>query len=391
MLRHCYVLFGFFLTLLSSGFVLANQPASGGKFDLNANAALHYWRAAACLPSLTEKEQDRLGQDAVTVPLDDWAKKVVADSDTALREMHYGAGLRDCAWGVSIQDGVFAQLNEMRGVRLLAGVACLRSRLRFEAGQTASALDDIVDTLIMGRHASQGSSIIALLVNFATEARATVVLAAYLPKLDPATLKALDARLNKLPAPQTLADALLKFELPGGLEWFIRQVKTKKNRAELLSFLQEIDPKESPAKLEEFLKESGDSVDGVLRFAEEAGAAYPAWAGKINLPRDQFEAEYAKFAKSTRAANPVLKLLFPELQKCRQSVGRFEALVAMRKAAIDIQLNGPDVVKQHPDPCGHGPLQYVAVDGGYELRSQLLVLEKPFALRVGQPKERPTR
>jgi hypothetical protein len=53
------------------------------------------------------------------------------------------------------------------------------------------------------------------------------------------------------------------------------------------------------------------------------------------------------------------------------------------ETALDIQLNGPDALKNHVDPVVGGPFELVAHEGGFELRSKFRA-EKPWALVVGQ-------
>jgi hypothetical protein len=57
---------------------------------------------------------------------------------------------------------------------------------------------------------------------------------------------------------------------------------------------------------------------------------------------------------------------------------------ALLAAAIAVQLEGRDALKNHPDPVGGGAFEYVAFEGGFELHSKLKVQDKPVALTVGR-------
>ena len=135
------------LLLLSVGPAAAGAPGPG------ANAALKYWQAFATLPTLTKAEQTKLNAECVTMPLDAQARALVTRAEYALRMMHQGAALRRCDWGIGWEEeGVGLLLPQGNGARVLSSLACLRARLRFEAGQNAEALDDVVATMTMGRH-----------------------------------------------------------------------------------------------------------------------------------------------------------------------------------------------------------------------------------------------
>ena len=82
---------------------------------------------------------------------------------------------------------------------MLSALACLRARLRFEEGQSAAAVDDIVAAMTLGRHVSLDSTFIAILVGYSIEHRLIETLARYLPKLKPGMIKDLKPRLDALP------------------------------------------------------------------------------------------------------------------------------------------------------------------------------------------------
>ena len=65
---------------------------------------------------------------------------------------------------MSYEDGVFALLPHCPAARVLASLACLRARQRFEAGQTAEAIDDLLSAMTLGRHISVDGSLIAVRV-----------------------------------------------------------------------------------------------------------------------------------------------------------------------------------------------------------------------------------
>src|SRR5262245_27589636 len=134
--------------VLASLALAANAPAQT-KPDLNANAALKYWRGFASLPKLDKEEQEKIIHEAATMPLTPHVKEVVKWSEASLHEMYNGAAVPDCAWCLTFEDGISALLAECPAARPLEGTACLRARLRFEDGKPGEALDDVFAALTL--------------------------------------------------------------------------------------------------------------------------------------------------------------------------------------------------------------------------------------------------
>ena len=57
---------------------------------------------------------------------------------------------------------------------------------------------------------------------------------------------------------------------------------------------------------------------------------------------------------------------------------------ALLSAALAVRLDGPDALKNNPDPVEGGPFNYAPFDGGFELSSNLKTTDdKPVKLTVG--------
>jgi hypothetical protein len=355
--------------------------------DLNANAALKYWRAFASLPRLDEKEQEKLP----TMPLDARAKEIVASGEAALHELHNGAAVRDCAWGLTSKDGIAARIPECQATRQLAALARLRIRLRAEEGRFSEALDDAAATLTLARHIALDGTIVGVLVGIAIEATVMEALAPDLPRFPAPDLKAFARRLGQLPAGGSVAAALREGEEKGFLDWFVARVKERPGRDQLLELLERIQADERVPNVKEqartFLASCGGTAQGVLEKAEAARPFYAEWSKKMDLPPAKFEEEWAKEQKALET-NPVLKVLAPALGKCRQAEARREAKRALLAAALAVVADGPAALTAHPDPFGQGPFEMTRFDGGFELRSHLTSEGKPIALTVGRRTEK---
>jgi hypothetical protein len=373
--------------------VLAANASAQPKPDLNANAALKYWRGFASLPKLDKEEQEKIIQEAATMPLTPRVKEMVQGSEGALHELYNGAAVPDCAWGLTFEDGISALFAECPAARLLAGLACLRARLRFEAGNHAEALADVSAALTLARHVTKGESLIHVHIGLAMESTATDVLATYVPRLDAATLKSLPARLDKLPARGVLAEAMRREEKEF-LGWFQKKVQGLKDRDKLVEFLDYCQggagATDQFAKGKATLEACGGTAEGVLKRSEEVRPFYATFALKMELPPDELEQAF-EAEKKRMDQNPLFAVLIADPVNGRQAEARWEARRAMLKAAVAVQLDGKEALKAHPDPFGDGPFALEAFDGGFELRSKLKFTARkctlpPPTLTVGKRK-----
>jgi hypothetical protein len=368
--------------------ILAPLASSrGGPSDgPESNAALKYWQGFSTLPRFTENEQTKI-HDYLTAPVDDRARQIVAQADYSLRMLHQGATLRHCDWGVDPEEGIYVRFTQAPASRLLANLACLRARIRFEEGRRDEAVDDIVDTLTLSRHVSLCGTNIMLLVGYAIETVAIDALGRDLPKLDAGSIKILKSRLETLP-PGMNAAAALKSEEVFYLDWFVRLVKQAKDKDQLVSLLDfvnlEAEGKPSgSSKAREFVVECG-SVANVLRLAEETRASYDATSKLLELPLERFEKEFEAETAKYRS-NPVFKYFFPAMVNVRRAEARMNIRRSLLRAALAVQSEGRDVLKNHPDPVVGGLFEYLASAGGYELRSRYKGnAGKPVALQVGR-------
>ena len=354
--------------------------------DSKGNAALKYWQAFATLPKFTDAENKIIG-DCLTAPLDDAARKILTNSEYSLTMLHRAAAVPRCEWSMSYEDGVFALLPQCPAARVLASLACLRARQRFETGQQAEAIEDLLSAMTLGRHISVDGSLIAVLVGYSVEARAIELFAQALPSFNPKTIKDLKTRVDALPPFGTEATALMACEKET-LYWFIRKVKETKDKEGLLKFLgwvgiSEEKDRDTGNTAAEFLKECGGTADGVTNFAVEALPSYDKLAKCLDLPLNEFEKEFER-ESIRQASNPVYKVFFPSLARARQSGVRADVRRALFLAALAVQLDGQSAMKDYLDPFGGGRFEYAPFKGGFELHSKLKGQDdKPVTLTVG--------
>jgi hypothetical protein len=364
-----------------------NTGLAATRVDSSGNAALKYWQAFATLPTFTDS-QNKVLAEVLTTPLDDSARKIVSDADYSLQMLQFGAALPQCDWGVSHEMGINTRLPQANAARVLANLACLRARSRFETGQAAEALDDILAGMTMSRHISLTGTNIMLLTGYAVEHRMIEGLALGIPKLDARMISDLKKRVAALPQGMSLAEATVSEE-KFFLDWFIGIVKKAKDTEGLVAALAFIDiepegkPRASHDKSRAFVAECGGSVENVLRRIEETRESYANVAKMFALPVDQFEKEFDREAKK-RAGNAVFNVFFPAMVNVRKAHERMEVRRALLSAALAVRQEGPEALKQHPDRLGGQPFEYAPFDGGFELRSKVKGRDdKPVTLTVG--------
>jgi hypothetical protein len=366
----------------------SSAVADGPPPDANSNAALKYWQAFSALPKFTESEQSKI-HNYLTAPLDDRAREIVSQAEYALTMLQQGASQKQCDWGVSPEEGIYVRFPQAAASRLLATLACVRARIRFEEGKSAQAVDDIVAALTLGRHISLTGTNIMLLVGFAIEHVSIDALARDLPKLDPGRIRNLKMRLDALPPGMNTSMALVTEE-SFFLDWFVRKAKGAKDKESLVTALDfmnlepEGKPRGSVNKARAFVDDCGGTVEGVLRVAEATRACYQQTAKILNLPLEQFEKMFESEG-AKQASNPVYKFFFPAVVNVRRAQARIDARRALLSAALAVQVDGRDVLKDYPDPVVGGAFQYVPMPGGFEVRSRLESKDnKSVALTVGR-------
>jgi hypothetical protein len=384
-----------FLAMTIFLFPLASVFADAGP-DLGANAALKYWQAFATLPKFTDAEAQKLGAGYLTMPLDAQAREIVNRAGYSLLMMHHGAALPRCDWGIGTEEGIHVRLPHGPAARLLSTLACLRARMFFEENRNAEGVDDLVDAMTLGRHVSLSGTNIMLLVGNAIEHFTIETLASCLPKLDARTIKDLKTRLAALPAGMTI-EAALASEEKGYLDWFVRMVQEAKDNNSLVAQLTALSQASGPEgktndaaerarkaseEAQALLEQCGGSAAGVLKRAEETRSSYRLLAKKLELPLEDFAKQFER-EQTRQADNAVFKMFFPAIVNVRRAQARLQIRRALLSAALAVQLDGRDALKDHPDPVVGGSFEYVAFPGGFVLQSTFQ-MDQPLTLTVGR-------
>jgi hypothetical protein len=370
-------LFSAALLAASSGTrVLAQAPDE--KSDLAANAAIQYWQAFAQLPTL-DKEQEKILGEWNTVSTSDPAVQKLAQASQASRMyLLRGAKLARCDWGLDYSDGISLMLPHLAKARDLARHAALHARCEFARGNRMPLQENATAIMALARHVGRDPILISILVRYLIEDTAVELVSPYIPQMK-APYEKIVAAFKALPPAATVQETLLIEK-----KYMAGYVITELTRWE----------KQTPGSWREHWNnmtgpDAPDSVKKVatfeeaIRLTEKLLPVYDELEKFFAMSEKEFDTKYADFKEKTNAANPLAGVLLPSLDKVRARERRNQIRLAMLMAAVAVVNDGPEKLKEIPDPVVGGPFEYRKLDGGFELKSKLVVDDKPVTLTIG--------
>ncbi|MDB5304253.1 MAG: hypothetical protein JWM97_1802 [Phycisphaerales bacterium] len=344
------------------------------------NAAIQYWQAFAMLPAMDDKQRG-IAENAATTNLDSAALQLIEASTNSLKQLHRGAAIRECDWGLNHQDGMMLLLPHLAKSRDLARLACLRARSEFQKGEASTAFEDLADTLTLARHSGRDATLIAILVQDAIEQITINTAAAHLTAVKGPALEEFAGRLAKLPAGGSLKESAVGVERQFGLDWLIDQLRNVKPGEKWQDRLTGMFGEGSP-NLPDLIKSSGEDLPGVIKRLEATRPYYEQMPALLDLPPEQFhpraEALYKQFTQDAWG-----KMMLPDYTKVYDKHMSAEVRLAMLRAAVAVVESGPGALSNFKDPVGGAAFEHHATPGGFELRSKLTVAGKPVTLTVG--------
>lgn len=341
------------------------------------NAALQYWQGFAELPTMDQAQRD-IVEHFGTAELNAQAIGLIESSSNSLRQLHRGAAISECDWGLDKQDGLMMLLPHLGKARDLARIACLRARLEFQRGDAPAALEDLGDVIVFARHSGAGSTLIALLVQVSIEQVAVEVAGDHLIGAKGPALERFGQRLMHLPEGGSMRESAVLIERQFGLDWLINQLKIVKPGEDWRGRIGQTFANE--AGIQELLK-STKSPEELISRLEASRPYYEQIPPLLDLPPDEFrtraKALYAKYANDAWG-----KMMLPDYSKVYGRQMSAEVRLAMLRAAIAVVESGQGALNNFPDPAGHAPFRYESQGNGFELQSSLTVDGKPVTLKV---------
>jgi len=233
--------------------------------------------------------------------------------------------------------------------------------------------------MVLARHSSRDPVMVGLLVRLAIEGIAVDTFAPYVSQLKTSHTEAV-AMFEALPPAVTLPQSILfeKKWMGGWITPKLRQEEQRQKGAGLELWKKFFD-ENAPASIKNVA-----TLDEVIKLVEDGMPIYDDLARLAALPNDQFDAQYPPFKQKVKTEHPLAALLLPAIDQIRSKEQRAQARLAMLLAGIAVVESGPNKLKDLKDPFGTGPIEYKALDKGFELKSKLMFEGQPVTLKIGR-------
>lgn len=359
--------------------------------DLASNAALQHWFALDSVRDVSAypKDQEAVLRDPVNVPLVDPgvtnepALRLIKIARSPLSYVRRGARLKRCEWALP-PTGPLTLLPHVQRSRTIVSLLILDARYQLSKGRSADAVADLADALVFVRHVATGDYLILGLGQFAHDEKVIQATAAHLQDFDREALRALQVRLRALPESPTMSQRMLS-EGKSFLEWLRSIIRNQGVEAAAESLRSVIGGERDLPLREEISASAKRGKEHMLKLVDDTRQLYEDAARVLTVSVDELDAAHETFQEKIEDANPVAKVLlgFPlkhGLVDLRHSEAKAETRMAMFKAAVAVALDGPSQLKSFRDPHGDGPFEYRRLRDGFELKSDLLIDKKPFAM-----------
>jgi hypothetical protein len=358
------------------------------------NAAVIYWQAFSCMPSLTSEQQKVFDQNAksLATPLPADIEPILLNFNTALHELHRARSVATCDWMLDEAAGPRLLLPHLAKARQLSHASLLRARWRFANKETDAALDDVLDTLHLARSCGSRAFLISYLVDVAIEKNATDVLAANLHQFAPKQLEMLSVALTKLPVASKLEECVQREDhsFGGWLEQMLEnEAKKLQDPAAGYALITAIysalgtdfPPKHNPTdpqelRYAEILKTM--TVQEVRDAVQRLRTDYDKLANIISIQKPETRTALENFEKeltqSKRDENRKIvaqhvfsAVLLPSILKVYDRSVQHDIRHELLKLAIEIQRRGPEALKAETKI----KVEYNPTASGFELRGTM--------------------
>lgn len=367
--------------------VLASLPATTSPTELPEepqNAALQYWVAFALCPPETEAlsaattDDERFG---FGVPVSqELANYFGGDGEKALVHLHRGAKMTSCEWASDLRrDGPNVAAPYGRKAHAFARVALLRARWRFEHGDWESGIEDVIATMMMGRHIGRGKIWDTVHFGCMIETMAIGTAAFYCPRMPEESRERLAGALKSLPPFTSMTEVALYYE--GAIDWAIDNFKRADKEGRLPELIASICGKEDGKKV---LAVASDA-ETLCELAEAGRPLAREIAETLSLRAQEYDRVFKKRFAPRLNANPIAAGLGPAYDLARDEESTAHCRLLLLQTALDVLRRGKAALTDHADPYGDGPFEYKALDGGFELGSALVCYKKRVRIRFGVP------
>lgn len=344
------------------------------------NAADHYRRAKEVKYS---REVLEVLTDYDTHPLDERVDRVLREHAEVLDHLHRGAAITWCDWGEGDAKNVgsFSDVQEM---------AFLRARKHASEKRWHEAFDDIVATMVLGRHLASDPDWINRMLGDAMVARGVVRAGEILLDAPAESVDAFLRRVEQLPPELPPAEIV---------------------RSMAKSLLTQLDSIEQHPEARQRYQRAGEKLDGVFRGAgmdtnlanaipaelwedpkarqrlrDEIGEHAPRVERVLSLPPKELEKGRAEAMAALEAAHEITRLCFKAAFHVREGQDYADAQLRLLLAAVAYHRDGAAALDRFVEPLTGKPPKVEAHDGGFTLTSEVKRINRPATLTVGKRK-----
>lgn len=240
-----------------------------------------------------------------------------------------------CDWGIDLADGPAAIGPNMRKLRTAANAVCLRARVALADGNQGRVRDELLAVSVMSRHAAADASLVATMMQVATELKILNFIAAHFEQLKPQTRSEISRGLHAPPLRATVADAMVN-EKAGFCDWLVDALEAAraKDRNDTNVFQQframigETFKHESELA-DKIIVASGGTSEGVIHYIRAVDVYYKRADAIARTSGDVLKREMAKFETEINNSTNLLALVvMPNVGKARVKELEFEARLA---------------------------------------------------------------
>jgi hypothetical protein len=377
----------------------APERLGGAVFRQDINPALLYWQAFDQRVDLPADARKGMFAEPPTLSLAE-AEGYLARYDLMFERLRRAARMRvPCDWGSDPADGPEAYIPNLVTLRRTAQLVPVRVHYALEAGREQMAVDDAMAGLVLGRHTSQGQTLVTTMIGVAIESLMLKTVADHFQQLGPDALISLRSQLDSAPPRATVKQAMAK-EKTLVAEWMITRLgnlraKHGPDEAKALAEFGVTMDRIGNLDFSGGPGQAGRSLDQTMASLQALRPVYEWVQQVVSAAPDQLRPEHEAFEQKVASLkNPLIEQLVPNTLKARQNELHLIAHLAMVRAAIALRVGGEAAFRQIRDPFGDGPfmLRRLGPDDGdaFELDSRLREFdEREVALKFAGGRKAP--
>ncbi len=363
---------------------LTGFAGAGSLPRTDVNPALLYWQAFNLFPRLTEAEAEAFLTEPPSLPQGE-GERIAAQYDNAFRLIRRAVLMRvSCDWGTDLADGPRALIANVARLRHTVQAAQARAHYALEAGRPRDAAEDLVATLVLGRHSGARRTLVATMVGIGTEEAVVAFVAANFDRFSPESLRLLVQQCDAAPPRPTVRQAM-ETERVVFWAWLIARLEdiqaacpddTSKGLAGVRELFRSA-VGDGDRMVDDLIEDCGHTTTGLVTSLRQLGGFYDQVSKIAGSTPPALEDETAAMQERVAShPNHLPQMFIPDVGGARKSEIRAATHAVMLRAAVALRLEGQAGFQKVRDPFGTGPFTLRPVtsrsgQASFELESEL--------------------